>query len=142
MTHAVSDFRLYHSNALDVLAALLAAEVRTPVPGQSVLEPEVVLIPQVAMRRWLQSTLAAEYGIAANLTFLTPGEFVARALNANVPGEHDDLNAEGLRWRLYAALQDATLMARPPMRALQAYLSAADPLKPWALAGELAAVFE
>ncbi|WP_313275111.1 exodeoxyribonuclease V subunit gamma [Stenotrophomonas sp.] len=142
MTHAVSDFRLYHSNALDVLAALLAAEVRTPVPGQSVLEPEVVLIPQVAMRRWLQSTLAAEHGIAANLTFLTPGEFVARALNANVPGEHDDLNAEGLRWRLYAALQDATLMARPPMRALQAYLSAADPLKPWALAGELAAVFE
>ncbi|MGE8490072.1 MAG: exodeoxyribonuclease V subunit gamma, partial [Paraburkholderia nemoris] len=30
----------------------------------------------------------------------------------------------------------------PPMRALQAYLSVADPLKPWALAGELASVFE
>ena len=85
----------------------------TPVPGQSILVPEVVLIPQVAMRRWLQSTLAAEHGIAANLEFLTPGEFVARALNANVPGEHDDLNAEGLRWRLYAALRDPALMAQP-----------------------------
>lgn len=142
MTDAASDFRLYHSNSLDVLAALLATTLRTPVPGQSILVPEVVLIPQVAMRRWLQSTLAAEYGIAANLEFLTPGELVARALNANVPGEHDDLNAEGLRWRLYAALRDPALMAQPPMAALQAYLSAADPLKPWALAAELASVFE
>lgn len=142
MTDAVSDFRLYHSNSLDVLAALLAREVRIPVPGQSILAPEVVLIPQVAMRRWLQSTLAVEYGIAANLEFLTPGEFVARALNANVPGEDDDLTAAALRWKLYAALTDPALLAQAPMRALQAYLSAADPLKPWALAGELAAVFE
>ena len=142
MTDAVPDFRLYHSNSLDVLAALLAREVRIAVPGQSILVPEVVLIPQVAMRRWLQSTLAVEYGIAANLEFLTPGELVARALNANVPGEHDDLTAAALRWKLYAALTDPALLAQAPMRALQAYLSAADPLKPWALAGELAAVFE
>lgn len=142
MTDAASDFRLYHSNSLDVLAALLASAVRTPVPGQSILVPEVVLIPQVAMRRWLQSSLAVEYGIAANLDFLTPGEFVARALNANVPGEHDDLTAAALRWKLYAALTDPDLLAQAPMRALQAYLSVADPLKPWALADELAAVFE
>ena len=44
-----------------------------------------------AARRWLQATLAAAYGIAANLEFPTPGEFVARALQANVPGERDDL---------------------------------------------------
>ena len=62
------------------------------------------------MRRWLQSTLAVEHGIAANLEFLTPGEFVARALNANVPGEHDDLSAAALRWRLYAALPIRTLL--------------------------------
>lgn len=86
MSDPGSDFRLYHSNSLDVLAALLARNVRTPVPGQPLLTPDVVLIPQVAMRRWLQATLAAEYGVAANLEFLTPGEFVARALNANVPG--------------------------------------------------------
>ncbi len=142
MTDPASDFRLYHSNSLDVLAALLARTLREPVAGQSILEPDVVLIPQVAMRRWLQSTLAAEYGIAANLAFLTPGEFVARALNANVPGEHDDLTAAALHWKLYAALTDPLLMAQPPLRALQAYLSQPDPLKPWALAGELASVFE
>ena len=80
MSDPGSDFRLYHSNSLDVLAALLARNVRAPVPGQPLLAPEVVLIPQVAMRRWLQATLAAEFGVAANLEFLTPGEFVARAL--------------------------------------------------------------
>lgn len=144
------DFRLYHSNALDVLAGLLANELRQPAPGQSLLTPDIVLIPQVAMRRWLQATLAETHGIAANLQFLTPGEFVARALDAN-PGSAtgqvsgpaaDDLDAAGLHWRLYAALTDAALLARPAMAQLAAYLSNDDVLKPWALAGELASVFE
>ena len=90
------DFRLYHSNALDVLAGLLAEELREDVPGQPLLAPDTVLIPQVAMRRWLQATLARRHGIAANLEFLTPGEFVARALQANVPGDSEDLGADAL----------------------------------------------
>ena len=136
------DFRLYHSNSLEVLASLLAIELQKTVPGQPLLAPDVVLIPQVAMRRWLQSTLAATYGIAANLEFLTPGEFVARALQANLPGERDDLDASGLQWQLYAALTDARLLAQPPMAALRTYLDGRDALKPWALAGELGSVFE
>src|SRR5690606_2068930 len=82
------------------------------------------------------------HGVAANLEFLTPGEFVARALDANVPGEAGDLDAEALRWRLYAALVDPKLVARPAMAQVAAYLGGGDPLKPWSLAGELADVFE
>ncbi|HEX2596001.1 MAG TPA: exodeoxyribonuclease V subunit gamma [Luteimonas sp.] len=141
------DFRLYHSNALDVLARLLAHELRTPAPGQPLLAPEVVLVPQVAMRRWLQATLAQEHGIAANLEFLTPGEFVRRALDANVAGAAEDLDAQALRWRLYAALRDPKRLRLPALQALRGYLgdadaATADPLKPWSLAGELAGVFE
>ena len=141
------DFRLYHSNALEVLAGLLATELRTPAPGQSLLAPDVVLIPQVAMRRWLQATLAQAHGIAANLEFLTPGEFVQRALDANVPGRGGDLDAAALRWRLYAALSDPAVLREPALRPLRAYLDnqgahGGDPLKPWSLAGELAATFE
>lgn len=139
---AAPDFRLYHSNSLDVLAGLLADELRRPLPDQSLLAPEVVLIPQVAMRRWLQATLAAEHGVSANLEFLTPGELVARALAANVPGEGDDLDAAGLRWRLYAALTDPALLARPALASLRGYLAGGDPVRPWALATELAGVFE
>ena len=142
---AAPDFRLYHSNALDVLAGLLAEELRAPAPGAPLLAPDTVLIPQVAMRRWLQATLAARHGVAANLEFLTPGEFVARALDANPgPGqgsEADDLDADTLRWHLYAALGDRALLARPALAQIAAYLSGEDPLKPWSLAGELADVF-
>lgn len=146
-TPPLPDFRLYHSNSLDVLAGLLAKELRVPAPGQPLLAPDTILIPQAAMRRWLQATLAAEYGIAANLEFLTPGEFVARALAANVGGGDDDLDATTLHWRLYAALTDPEPLARPALAQIAAYLSGAgtqqpDPLKPWSLAGELAGVFE
>lgn len=140
---APPDFRLYPSNALQLLAALLADELRRPVPGQSPLTPEVVLIPQVAMRRWLQATLAAEYGIAANLEFLTPGEFVARALEANLgPAGDDDLDAASLQWRLYGALEAPALRRDPALATLDAWMADGDPLKPWRLAGELAGVYE
>ena len=146
MTGPATDFRLYHSNALDVLAGILADVLREPAPGQSLLAPEVVLIPQVAMRRWLQATLAAEHGVAANLEFLTPGEFVGRALAANLPaGEpavRDELDAATLPWHVYAALTDPGVLAMPSMAAIAAHVGDGDPLRAWALAGELAGVFE
>jgi len=146
-TPAPPDFRLYHSNSLEVLAGMLARELREPAPGAALLAPDTILIPQAAMRRWLQATLASEYGVAANLEFLTPGEFVTRALDANVGGAGDDLDTAALRWRLYAALTDPALCAQPALAQVAAYLSGAaaqapDPLKPWSLAGELARVFE
>lgn len=138
----MDDFRLYPSNALDVLAGLLAAELRKPVEGAALLAPDTILIPQVAMKRWLQATLAAEYGIAANLEFITPGEFVARALEANLGPAAGDLDMAAMQWRLYGALIDPAVRAQPALRTLAAYLGDADPLKPWSLAGELASVFE
>ncbi|HET6397416.1 MAG TPA: exodeoxyribonuclease V subunit gamma, partial [Pseudoxanthomonas sp.] len=142
MTDAAPDFRLYHSNSLEVLAGLLAEALRSPAPGQPLLAPDTVLIPQVAMRRWLQATLAARHGVAANLEFLTPGEFVARALAANLPDEGADLDAAALHWRLYAALADGRLLARPALAPVAGYLADGDPVKAWTLAGELAGVFE
>ncbi len=136
------DFRLYHSNSLGVLAGLLANELRAPDCGQSLLAPDTVLIPQVAMRRWLQAALAVRHGVAANLEFLTPGEFVARALDANLGPAVDDLGAAAVHWRLYAALTDPAVLARPAMAQLAAYLADDDALKPWTLSGELASVFE
>ena len=69
---ATPDFRLYHGNALEVLAELLAETLRTPVVEDSPLQPDTILVPQVAMRRWLQSALARRHGIAANLTTPSP----------------------------------------------------------------------
>ena len=142
MAPGTGDFRLYHSNALDVLAGLLAAELRAPAPGQGLLEPDVILIPQPAMRRWLQATLAEAHGVAANLEFLTPGEFVQRALDTNLGRSDEELDADTLHWRLYAALGDRALLAQPALSAIVAHLDGDDPLRAWSLAGELASVFE
>lgn len=139
---AAPDFRLYYSNALDVLAELLARELREAVPGRPLLAPDIVLIPQVAMRRWLQATLAQRHGIAANLQFLTPGEFVRAALDANIPGASEDLDAAALQWRLYAQLAEPAALRGRALAQLHDYLTGDDALKPWALAGELAAIFE
>jgi exodeoxyribonuclease V gamma subunit len=140
-----TDFRLYHGNDLEVLAGLLAAELAKPCPGQALLAPDTILIPQAAMRRWLQKTLAETHGVAANLRFLAPGEFVQLALDANQPREREAplLDASTLRWRLWVLLADETLMRKPVFAPLAAVLGARDrALAAWQLAGELAEAFE
>ena len=138
------DFRLYHGNQLDLLADLLASQLAQSEPGASVLEPDTVLIPQPAMRRWLQKTLADKYGIAANLRFLTPGEFVSEALAANLPGDDATLtHADTLRWRLWALLADEAQMQAPAFAPLRAVLAGPGRvMSAWSLAGEVANAFE
>ena len=78
-----TDFRLYHGNALDVLAGLLADELRTPAAADDPLAPDTILIPQAAMRRWLQATLAHSQGIAAKEGSRTTGRRSRRSLGRN-----------------------------------------------------------
>ncbi len=144
-----SDFRLYHGNSLEVLAGLMASELRQPAPGAGLLAADSILIPQPSMRRWLQNLLAQTHGIAANLRFLTPGEFVREALAANLPGIEDagSLDAVTLQWKLFALLRDPATLRDPALAELLPYLHAdhglrENALKPWSLAGELANAFE
>jgi exodeoxyribonuclease V gamma subunit len=145
MSAAPVDFRLYHGNDLEVLAGVLARELALTLDGASVLAPDTILIPQPAMRRWLQQTLAEAHGIAANLRFLAPGEFVREALDANVPGAGDASigDAAILRWRLWSLLADPATMREPVFAPLQRVLGGDDPaVAAWSLAGELAEAFE
>ena len=145
MSATPPDFRLYHGNDLEVLAGVLARELARPVEGRALLAPDTILIPQPAMRRWLQKTLAETHGIAANLRFLAPGEFVREALDANVPGAGAASvgDAATLRWRLWALLADAEAMREAVFAPLRPVLGGADPgLAAWTLAGELADAFE
>src|SRR3990167_365348 len=140
-----NQFLLYHGNDLEMLARVLAAQLARPLPGRDLLAPDTILIPQPAMRRWLQKTLAETHGIAANLRFLAPGEFVREALDANVSGAGDEAvgDAEVLRWRLWRVLSDPQAMAEPvfaPIAPL--FRRPGDALAPWTLAGELASAFE
>lgn len=137
-----SDFRLYYSNSLEILARLLAQQLRDCPPEQSLLTPDIVIIPQPAMRRWLQASLAAEHGIVANITFLTPGEFVSAVLDANLGPSSQDFNRQSLHWRVYTALTQRTCDAASALSTYDQILTDQDPLKPWVLAEELSKAFE
>ncbi len=134
---ATSDFRLYPSNDLDVLAGVLGQWLRTPKEGDWWRE-EWVLVPQFSMRRWLQQQLATDLGICANVRFLTPGEFVDIALDAQLgPAPRGDrLLPETLRWHLLRELR-----AQAPAEFAD-FLTGADPRRAWSLAGVLADSFE
>ncbi|KAF1719931.1 exodeoxyribonuclease V subunit gamma [Pseudoxanthomonas wuyuanensis] len=130
------DFRLYPSNDLDVLAGVLASRLRGG--ADDWWRQEVVLVPQFSMRRWLQQTLAEQLGICAHVAFLTPGEFVDLALDANL-GEAprgDRLAPETLRWHLLRELQDDA-----PAE-FAGFAAHADPRYRWSLACALADSFE
>ena len=145
MPAAANDFRLTHGNDLEILAALLAREIAQPVPDGPLLSPETILIPQPAMRRWLQKTLAETHGIAANLRFLTPGEFVRDTLNANLAATDKAVlgDADSLRWRLWSVLADPATRRESVFAKLHSALNSDDPaLSAWALAGELTQAFE
>lgn len=122
MPTASARFHLIYGNRLDRLAAHLGARLATPaVPDslvQASLEPDVVLIPQPALRHWLQQALAERYGIAANLDLCTPSEFVWRLLRAARPELPDasPWDRERLRWQLYALLGENPAALPPPVR--------------------------
>jgi exodeoxyribonuclease V gamma subunit len=114
MPTASARFHLISGNRLDRLAAHLGARLATPADADS-LVPDVVLIPQPAMRQWLQQALAERYGIAANLDIRTPSEFVWRLLRSAYPELPDTSpwDRESLRWQLYALLDEHSATLPP-----------------------------
>lgn len=145
MSAPASDFRLYPSNDLDVLAGVLGELLQAPGDGDWWQE-EWVLVPQFSMRRWLQQVLAERLGICANVRFVTPGEFVEHALELH-PGSGpeqvpapaprgDRLMPEVLRWHLLRELEH-----QPPAE-FAAFAAQGDPRLRWSLATSLADSFE
>ena len=136
-----AQFTLVSGNRLDRLADFLGERLAQPVDADA-LTPDTVLVPQPTLRRWLQQRLALQHGIAANLDFATPSEFVWRLLRADRPDLPTDSpwERERLRWRLYALLGAGSLPA-----AVDAHLAHAGgdrALARYRLADALASAFD
>ncbi len=154
MPTASARFHLIYGNRLDRLAAHLGARLATPAVADT-LAADVVLIPQPALRHWLQQALAERYGIAANLDLCTPSEFVWRLLRAARPDLPDasPWDRERLRWQLYALLgEPAATVPQPVRRHLQraatddsgdaGQRATGDAMAHYALADALAAAYD
>ena len=93
--------RVYHSNRLDVLEALMEFIVERERLDDP-FEPEMILVQSTGMAQWLQMTLSQKFGIAANIDFPLPASFIwdmfVRVL-PEIPKE-SAFNKQSMSWKL------------------------------------------
>ena len=135
-------FHLIHGNDVDALLERLADRLRVPASAQNPLAPEIVLVPQFGLRRWLEIRLAEKLGIIANVDFTAPAEYAWRLLRAANPelDETSPFDPRVLPWRIFSALP--TLRAEVDSVELASLLGDGSQRACLRLARQLAHVFE
>lgn len=132
----------HYSNKPELLARLLAEVLRGPVPGRPVLEPDLLVVQNAGLGRWLQLQVAQTLGIAANLSVLFPAEFVWQTLQELVPDlPHENPFApHRLAWWIFSLFDH--LAGQTGLEPLTHYLAGSDQFKRWSLAGRLARLLD
>ncbi|EEV6988131.1 exodeoxyribonuclease V subunit gamma [Escherichia coli] len=114
--------RVYHSNRLDVLEALMEFIVERERLDDP-FEPEMILVQSTGMAQWLQMTLSQKFGIAANIDFPLPASFIwdmfVRVL-PEIPKE-SAFNKQSMSWKLMTLLPQ--LLDREDFTLLRHYLT-------------------
>lgn len=131
---------VFHSNRLEELAEELAATLARPVAGP--LAPEIVVVQNQAMGRWVALTLARRFGVCANLKTPFPAAFVWDAMR-DVLGDLPTTSPfapEVLTWRVMQWLGEHR--HDDAFRELAHYLADGDDEKRYQLAERIAATFD
>lgn len=136
-------FTVYHSNQLDLLKSLTAHLVKRQ-PLDSVFAQEVILVQSQGMSQWLQIQLANELGIAANIDFPFPNQFVwdiYRIFYPDLPTTNV-LDCDFMTWVLLARLPE--LIKLPRFATLKHYFNryTDDQQKYYQLANSIAQLFD
>jgi exodeoxyribonuclease V gamma subunit len=131
---------LHHSNRLERLADALAEVLETPLA--SPLAPEVVAVQSIGTARWLALRLARRFGVTANLQFPFPAALLWRLFRSVLPAvpERSPFAAEVLTWRGLGHLVE--VVAEPGFEPLADYLREGDDLRRYALAEQIALLFD
>lgn len=132
--------RILQSNRLEELAdcligSLAEAPARLP-------QREVVLVPQLAMGRWLECRIADALGICAHIEFPFAAQFIWRSFGEVLPAvaAYSPFDRGLLALRLFEFLQ--RLPAHPDYAPLRVLLAGADARRRLDLADHLAARFD
>jgi exodeoxyribonuclease V gamma subunit len=137
----MTNFRLFTSNRLEILAEALAEVLRTPL--SSPLEPEIIVIQSQGMQRWLSMELARHHGICANDDFPFPNTFVRRIFHqvlVDIP-ERSPFEPGVLTWKIMKVLPQ--LITQPGFESLRIYLEDDDgDLKRYQLSERIADLFD
>ena len=137
----MTNFRLFTSNRLEILAEAMAEVLRTPL--FSPLAPEIIVIQSQGMERWLSMALAKHHGICANYRFPFPNAFVQWIFHQvlhNVP-DRSPFEPGVLTWKIMKSLPQ--LMSRPGFKSLRTYLEDDEgDLKRYQLSERIADLFD
>ncbi len=112
---------LYQSNRLEKLFSGLCEILSEPLSDP--LAPDIIVVQNPGMARWLAQRLAAQTGIAANLAFPLPATFFWDVFEQTL-GEMPDLSLferDILLWRILAELDNLT--TTPAMAEIGTYLA-------------------
>ena len=130
---------IVHGQKLEALALALWQQIdayRLANPAQ-ILRPLKVIVGHIGMARWLKYALAKRAGIAANIEFMLPSEWVERSLTSQLPGDAGQaqrFHTDSLRLALYELLKQPERYGLAPELVL-------DPRNRYALAERMAVRF-
>ncbi len=95
---------VWQGNRLETLAELLADVVRRPLA--TALTPDVVVVQNAGMARWVSLQLARRLGVCANVRFRLPAAFLWETYRAVAPAgaEVSAVAPEVATWHLMALL--------------------------------------
>jgi exodeoxyribonuclease V gamma subunit len=132
--------RLTQSNRLETLAARLATALDRPAVDP--LVPEIVVVPNGGMARWLSLAIARAHGVCANVRFELPAAFVWDVIGRVVGPRAalDVFDPSVLAWQVFDVL--GRLEASPRFATLHAYVDGDGDRPRWELARRIAGVFD
>jgi DNA helicase/exodeoxyribonuclease V, gamma subunit (EC 3.1.11.5) len=134
--------RVYHSNRLDVLEALMEFIVEQDRLNDP-FDPEMVLVQSTGMAQWLQMTLSKRFGIAANIEFPLPASFIWDMFVRVLPDipEQSAFNKQSMSWKLMSLLP--TMLGHEAFAPLRHYLADdSDKRKLFQLASRVADLYD
>ncbi len=136
-----TDFNLFTSNRLEILAKQLARVIQTPL--STPFAPEIIVIQSRGMERWVSMELARLNGISANCAFPFPNAFlegIFKQLNPNLP-DISPFDIDIMTFRLMNIISQST--ALEGFDELKAYLTEdRHQLRLYQLASKIADLFD
>ncbi len=137
-----SGLYVHRSNRLEELAEQLGTLVEQPLPDP--LQPEIIMVQSLGMRRWLGLTLAARLGVAMNCEFPFPHALAHQVFRSAFPDvpETPAFSREMLPWRIDALLPE--LITRPAFEDLRRYIGSGETsaLKQFQLSRQLSTLYD
>lgn len=137
----MKQFRFFTSNRLEILAGELAEVLKEPL--KSPLAKEIIVVQSKGMQRWISMELARYHGIAANLCFLFPNEFVHDSFRKVMPElpEKSAYDRQTMTWQMMRLLP--LCIEKQGFESLKNYLRGTrEPLRRFQLSERIAERFD